>query len=518
MDRLGFKVAVVLGAVATLVASAMLWMLAAGPTAPSEATFEGIVPRPAEVEADRGTFTLTPDTTVAVNDASPEVLEIGQYLSEALAPATGWRLAVVQQRMASGPHVTLQTLDVPDEGLGSEGYTLAVTRDGVVVKANEPAGLFYGVQTLLQALPPSIKQSTVQPGPWVLPCGTVRDIPRFEWRGLMLEPGRPFVDVEAILGYIDIIAQYKMNRLHLHLSDDQGWWMAIDTWPQLTAPRPDGEEHHYLTKDDYERIVEYAASRYIIVVPEITMPGHMGAAIAAYPELSCPGQGNDLNTGQCPGDEESRWFVEDVIAEIAAITPGPYFHLGGDEAFWTPPDAFAEFWTFAAEQVRDHDMLVVGWEEAVAAELPEGAILQHWNVTEGFAPQAAAAGIPLIMSPANRAYLDMKHDVGDSLGIDWAGETSTKDAYDWDPATEVAGVGEDDLVGVEAVMWTALVRTENELESLMFPRIIAMAEVGWSLQSRRTWSDFQGRLAAQEVRLQAQDVDFHRSPEVPWGG
>ncbi len=483
-----------------------------------------VIPRPAEVTLSGGTFTLTERTQILVEPATSELVAIAQYLADHLRLATGYPFPVQAGTGAPPEGGILLTLSGSDPSLGEEGYELTITPIGVTLSAPHPAGLFWGVQTIRQMLPPSIESSTPQGGPWTLPTGVIRDWPRFAWRGMMLDVSRHFFGPEVIQRLIDLLACYKMNRLHLHLSDDQGWRMMIHSWPDLAriggSTQVGGGPGGYYTQEEYADIVAYARSRYITVVPEIDMPGHTNAALASYAELNCDGVARPLYTGTevgfsslCLDKEITYRFVDDVVREIAALTPGPYFHIGGDEAMATPAPDYVAFIERVQDIVQSHGKQMVGWEEIGQATLLPTSIAQLWH--SAVAREAVRQGVKVIMSPANRAYLDMKYTPETSLGLHWAGYVEVKDAYDWDPATLVEGIGEKDILGVEAPLWTETIQTVADIEWMVFPRLIGIAEIGWS-PAGRDWEEYRFRLGRHGWRLAAWGVNFYRSSQVPW--
>ena len=348
----------------------------------------------------------------------------------------------------------------------------------------------------------------------------------------MLDLARHFFTPDEIKRYIDTIAQFKINHLHLHLTDDQGWRLEIPGWPKLTEVSGGaGTGIHglgpgFLTMTQYADIVAYGKSRFVTIVPEIDMPGHVNAAQVAYPELTRDGRPvpvrTDLAVGHsslCATKEETYAFVEDVIRAVAGLTSGPYLHIGGDEAFSTPPGDYRTFMNRVLPMVGKYGKRAIGWHEMAAADLPPTAIAQYWRFEqsdEGVA-RAAAAGHQVIMSPADRSYLDMKYDDATPLGLDWAGTIGVHRAYDWDPADRLAGVGEESLLGVEAPLWSETLRSLADVEFMAFPRVIAIAEIGWTPRAARDWESFKGRLGRFGPRLAAQNVNFYRSPEINWG-
>jgi hexosaminidase len=341
----------------------------------------------------------------------------------------------------------------------------------------------------------------------------------------MLDVARHFFSVPDVERFVDLMAYYKLNRLHLHLTDDQGWRIAIKSRPRLAShggsTAVGGGAGGYYSQRDYSALVAYAASRYVTVVPEIDLPGHANAALASYPELTCDGEAPPLYTGievgfssLCIGKQTTYSFVRDVIGELARLTPGPYIHVGGDEAAATKPADYAAFVRRLQEIVAAHGKQMVGWEEIAQADPAPPVIVQHW---QGDAVERAVQrGAKVVMSPATRAYMDMKYDSATRLGLDWAGYTSVQQAYSWDPSTEVAGVSEADVVGVEAPLWSETLGTMADVEFMAFPRLLGYAEIGWSPAGGRSWGEYRKRLASHGPRLAALGVRFYRSPEVPW--
>ena len=488
-----------------------------------------LIPQPHSIEPAPGAFALTADTSITVSPATPAVTAVAEYLAARLRPATGFALPIQPAEAAAGPALAL-ALDPAGDVLGAEGYALTVAPDGARLSAHAPAGLFYGVQTLRQLLPPAIENATPLPGqgplpgPWSLPAGRIRDVPRFAWRGLMLDVARHFFPVADVRRVIDLAAAYKINRLHLHLSDDQGWRIDIASWPELARvggqTAVGGGPGGYYTQADYAALVAYAAARHITIVPEIDLPGHTNAALAAYPQLNADGRPRPPYTGIEVGfsslaiDNELTYrFIDDVIGELAALTPGDYLHIGGDEALATAKEDYIRFIERVAAIVRAHGKRMVGWEEIGQARLEPSAIAQHW--ASGHATAAAAQGASVILSPAPRVYLDMKYDAATPLGLAWAGHISVRAAYDWEPATQLAGVAEAQLLGVEAALWSETLTTLADIEFMLFPRLPGVAEVGWSAAGR-DWETYRARLAAHGPRLGAMGVNFYRAAEIDW--
>jgi len=350
----------------------------------------------------------------------------------------------------------------------------------------------------------------------VIPKGAER--PRYEWRGVMLDVARHFFSVADVERFVDLIARYGLNRLHLHLTDDQGWRIEIRSWPRLAevggAGAVGGGPGGRYTQDQYAELVAFCAERGVVVVPEIDLPGHVNAALVAYPELApagytpAPYTGTDVGFSSLDVTSEPTYgFVDDVVREVAALTPGPYFHIGGDEAAATAPADYVRFVERAAEIVLRHGKRLVGWEEIAHAKLPPGTIVQHWKDAE-LAARAVDQGAELVMSPARRTYLDMKYDATTELGTVWAGYVGVRDAYEWDPG--------DDVLGVEAALWSETLASIADVEYMAFPRLLATAEVASVSAEERDWEDFRARLAEHGPQLEALGVNFFRAPEVHW--
>jgi hexosaminidase len=418
-------------------------------------------------------------------------------------------------------------LQKPHE-LGPEGYSLVIDSSEIRLGAEAAAGLCRGVQTLRQLFRLSVRAGPVEP--LALPQLRIDDGPRFTWRGAMLDVARHFMPVDAVKRYIDLIALYKMNVLHLHLSDDQGWRVYIDSWPRLAehggSLQVGSSGGGYYTKADLAEIVRHAAANHMTVVPEIDTPGHTNAALSSYGELTCSGEAPSLYTGTkvgfsslCIDSDVTYRFLDDVVGEICDLVPGNYFHIGGDEALMTTRDEYAEFIKRACSIVRAHRRTPVGWHEVARADTGS-AIAQYWgNDTRPDARHLARRGVQkgmkLVMSPSDRAYLDMKYDASTPLGLDWAGFVDVHDSYSWDPATLIDGLDETDVLGVESALWTETIPDVRAAEFMTFPRLAAIAEIGWS-EKRRSWDEFRTRLAFHGPVWEAMQVNFHRSPQIQW--
>ena len=485
----------------------------------------GLIPKPVSVQTlDDAPFELTERSAIGVSGGR-QATQVGESLARLLRPSTGFALPVGR----AGDIRLEQTGSLTE--LGAEGYRLEAGSDGVTIRALTAEGLFRGVTTLRQLLPARIEHATTQLGSWTVDAIRIADRPRFGYRGTMLDVSRHFFSVDEVKRYIDLAALYKLNRLHLHLSDDQGWRIAIDSWPRLAtyggSTGVGGGGGGYYTKEQYTEIVRYAAEHFLTVVPEIDTPSHTNAALASCAELNCDGTAPPLYTGTevgfsslCIPKPVTYKFLDDVFGELADLTPGDTMHLGGDEAHVTPHEQYLEFVPKAARIVNDHGKRAMGWQEIAEAELPPGSTVQYWGTGDersaDLARAAVAQDASVVMSPANRAYLDMKYDEDTPYGQSWAGLVPVEQSYSWDPATQVTGVPESAIAGVEAALWSETLDEIAKAEFMAYPRLPGIAEIGWSPATGRSWSEYRHRLGHQAPRWNVLDVNFHRSPEVPW--
>jgi len=317
-----------------------------------------------------------------------------------------------------------------------------------------------------------------------------------------------------------------MNALHLHLSDDQGWRIEIKSWPNLAlhggSTQVGGGEGGYYTQEQYSDIIKYAQERWVTIVPEIDMPGHTNAALASYAVLNCDGKARDLYTGTnvgfstlCAKKEITYKFIDDVVREIAALTPGPYFHIGGDESHATKHDDYVIFVEKVQDIVKSHGKIVVGWDEIATTKLSEGSVAQYWDRANN-ALLAVGQGAKVLFSPAQKAYLDMQYDSTTKLGLHWAAYIEVDSAYTWDPPALVPGIRKDLILGVEAPLWSETITNMDEIEYMVFPRLPGIAEIGWTSAQKRDWNEYRERLARHGERFNAMGIDYYPSKLVPW--
>ena len=497
------------------------------PDVPVTQRMQNIVPAPVSVEGGEGEpFKIAPGATIYVTPADEGALRVARYLADliSIAPEPASR---VEAATGTIPDGSIQlSLAAPDTPEAPESYELTITPRGVTLEAPSAAGLFYGVQTIRQLLPAAIEHEAVRPLPLTLPVGRVADSPRFAWRGAMLDVARHFFGVDDVKRYIDLLAMLKMNRLHLHLADDQGWRIEIKSWPNLALhggkSEVGGGPGGYYTQQQYADLVAYANERFVTIVPEIDMPGHTNAALSSYPELNCDGVApppyTEIEVGfsaLCIEKEITYKFIDDVVREIGALTPGAYFHIGGDEVKKLTDEQYRGFIDRVQRIVQSHGKEAIGWDEIAPAPLLPTTIVQHWRPKSSLR-EVVEKKARVIMSPAHKAYVDMKYDTATPIGLNWAAFIEVRDAYDWDPSSLADDVPDSSILGVEAPLWSETAATMRDVEFLAFPRIAAIAEIGWSPEDHRDWEEFRERLGAQASRWAALGINFYRSPQVEW--
>ena len=520
--------------------------------AQSQSAIPALIPSPQTLESRSGRFQITAQTRLNI-----------------LTPVTSVRRMVQRNlpglRLTDQPRptraITVRLASVP--GVGPEGYDLTVSPTGILLTAPREAGLFYGLQTLRQLLPVDAyvvaANSTKRTVTGTVPALHIRDQPRFGWRGLMLDVSRHFFDKAFVMRYIDQMAQYKFNVFHWHLTDDQGWRIEIKSLPRLTQvgayrvprtgawrdianPLP-GENATYggfYTQDDIREVVQYAAERSIMVVPEIDMPGHMMAAIAAYPGLTCddkpqpvPPNGKfygreDDNLNPC--EDSTFIFVDKVLTEVAALFPGPYIHIGGDETykgFWENcpscrpvmvannlknVNELQSYFVRRVEKiVASKGKKLIGWDEILQGGLAPNATVMSWRGMKG-GIEAARQGHPVIMSPENLSYID-RYQGDPSLEPSTFGMVRLRDAYSFEPVPD--SVRADLVLGGQGNLWTESIPTPRHAEYMTWPRAFALAEVFWSPKQQRDWTNFVSRVESHFVRYDALGINAARSMYDP---
>ncbi len=510
-----------------------------------------LIPKPMEITTLDGKFKFNPATQIAVERGAEEA---AIYPGELLSTATGVGFKTVETiNMDPRANSILLTTARADESLGSEGYELSVTPHAITIRALDARGLFYGVQTLRQLLPPEIENATERARNCEVPAVNIKDKPRFRWRGLMLDVGRHFFPISLVKRYIDLLALHKMNVFHWHLTEDQGWRIEIKKYPRLTEigsrrkASPllsdrntlDGTPYGgFYTQEQAREVVEYAARRFVNVVPEIEMPGHSMAALASYPELGCTGGPYEVRTFwgieehvYCAGNEKTFEFLEDVLGEIMGLFPSPYIHIGGDEcpkAMWQKCEKCQR--RIAKEKLKDEDELqsyfirgiaaflrangrrMIGWDEILEGGLAPGATVMSWRGMEG-GIEAASQGHDAIMCPLNYTYLDYyQSEDRESEPPAIGGLTPLETVYEFDPAPPgLSGDVSKHILGAQGQLWTEFIADERHLDYMAFPRASALAEVLWTKRELCNFDDFKNRLKQFLRRLERWDVNY-RNP------
>jgi hexosaminidase len=528
-----------------------------------------IIPEPVKLVKQAGHFILPQNITIQVGK-SPELKQTVAFLQQRLTVPTGYFVSVVNPPMANAT-IKLIINDIEDSTLGSEGYHLNVGLKQIVIRANKPAGVFYGVQTLIQLLPKEIEsKDEVQGAKWMAPCVEITDYPRLGWRGLMFDVARHFFTKEEVKQYIDAMVRYKYNILHLHLSDDEGWRIEIKGLPKLTEigawnvkrvgtfgdfipPKPDEPRNYggFYTQEDIKELVAYAKERFVDIMPEIDVPGHSLAAIASYPELSCTPEAVNykVRSGEkimdwsrgapplglvdntlCPANEKVYVFLDTVFSQIAQLFPFPYIHVGGDEVarnFWEKNDQIKElmkreglktipqvqaYFTKRVEQiVTAKGKKFMAWDEVLEGGVSQNAAVMSWRDMK-YGKEAALAGHEVVMSPTQYAYIDyMQADAITEPKV-YASLRLSK-SYEFDPIP--AGVDPKFIKGGQANLWTEQIYNIRQAEYMTWPRGFAIAESVWSPKEKKNWTNFFARTEQHFKRLDIAETKYAPSVYDP---
>lgn len=511
-----------------------------------------IIPVPLKMEPQDGRFALKNNTTFYANNA--DFQKVGEFFMEKIKRSTGYKMKWVEQEDQSN----IRLLVDENLSLNDEGYLLEVTPENVIIKAKTPQGIFYGMQSFMQLLPAEIESLTKQTAQWEAPAIRIEDEPRFGYRGFHQDPCRHFIPIEEVKKHIELISLFKINRFHWHLTDDQGWRIEIKKYPLLTekgAVRVEGEgfEHGgYYTQEEIKEVVEYAAERFITVIPEIELPGHALAAISGYPELSCTGESRTprIQWGVedvvfCAGKEDVFAFLEDVIKEVAELFPSDYIHIGGDECpktSWkvcplcqkrikdeklfaekehTAEERLQSYFVERMEQVvNKYGKKIIGWNEILEGGLAPSATVMSWQGEKG-GIIAANMGHDVIMTPQGEG-LYINHYQGDYKiePVAFGGYSTPGKIYEYDPIPEVlVGTGkEHHILGVQCNSWSEYMYSMDIVDNHVYPQVIALAEIAWSAKENKNFEDFNRRLNNAYVRLDAYDINYHiPQPEQPNG-
>lgn len=508
-----------------------------------------IIPQPVFVQANNGFFKIDKNTVFVVPVGADEVSLALKYLNDKLNNAAGFALA----SSSTISEKNTISVELSPDVTNSEGYELKVTKQGITIKAQNANGVFYAVQSIRQLLPVAIENQQVTANTeWKVPCCEIKDAPRYGYRGLHLDVCRHFFDIAFVKKYIDLMALHKFNRFHWHLTDDQGWRIEIKKYPKLTEisafrketligsyedkpERFDGTVYGgFYTQDQIREVVEYAKERFVTVIPEIEMPGHSLAALAAYPELASTKGTFNVGTRWgvyddvfCP-KEETFTFLENVLDETMALFPSEYIHIGGDECpktRWKESDFCQglmkkeglkdemELQSYIIRRiekfVNSRGKKIIGWDEILEGGLSDNATVMSWRGTEG-GIAAAKQGHDAIMTPSPYCYFDhyqSKNRKNEPLAI--GGFTDVQKVYSYDPTPkELSEEEAKHILGAQANLWTEYITTAKQLEYMAYPRAIALSEAVWSPMKEKNWTGFQSRLNLEAARLKALDVNY----------
>jgi len=481
-------------------------------------TLDSLVPQPVSVEPQPGSFTFTDETAIVAGKGCGKTpFQLARYLRPAVLPH-GVVMAANVSELRKDQSAIVLSLAPSLEDLGSEGYLLEVTPKRITLRAPTEAGLFYAVQTLRQLFPLQIYSPTaVENVVWTVPCCTIKDYPRFHWRGLMLDSGHDFQTLPFVYHFIDAMAAHKFNVLHWHLTDLGTWSIEIKKYPNLVNPatRGKGVKPGYYTQDDIRKVVAYAAQRHITIVPEIEMPGHSVAALKAYPELNCPLHGGAI-WQYCAGNDKSFEFLEDVLSEVLDLFPSQYIHIGGDEC---PKDRWHRCplcqARMKAENLTNENELqsyfikriekflnakgrrLIGWDEILEGGLAPNAAVMSWRGMGG-GITAAKSGHDVVMAPTSHLYFDYPYST-----------TGLEKVYSFEPIPkELTAEQGKHVLGAQAQMWSDSHPSDATMDALVYPRACAVAEVVWSPAAVRNYPAFVARLSAHQARLAALGVHY----------
>ncbi|MBZ5856466.1 beta-N-acetylhexosaminidase [Flavihumibacter profundi] len=525
-----------------------------------------LIPVPVKMQPGAGNYIFPQQMKISIPANNNSVAFVANHIAAKLKTAAGISAEIASQPSAD---IVLSLNKKEDKTLGKEGYQLVVNQNGIQIKANAAAGIFYGAQSLYQLLPAEIESREMVPGiKWSVPFVTISDQPRFGWRGLMLDVARHFFTKQQVKDFIDNMVRYKYNMLHLHLTDDQGWRLEIKSLPRLTEvgafraertgrwgefkPQEPGEPSNYggfYTQDDIRELITYASERFVTIVPEIDIPGHSLALVAAYPELSCtpgtyqvsvgnrfmiwPGNGTfygTIDNNLCPANEQVYTILDKIFTEVAALFPYEYIHMGGDETykgFWEKSDAVAAlmkkeklqnmhevqsyFVKRVSKIIASKGKKMIGWDEILEGGVAPGSAVMSWRGEKG-GIEAAALKHPVVMTPSTYVYVDLYQ--GDPLA-----EPPTysmlrlSKTYNFNPVPP--GVDSSYILGGQANLWSERLHTVRHAEYMLWPRGWAVAESVWSPVSKKNWADFIVRAEAHFKRYDIAGINYSRSMYDP---
>ena len=523
-----------------------------------------IIPEPVSLELADGAFSINQNTAVEITSASLKPL--AEYLVKKINGPTGYSIKVNQVNAFTNGNIQLNLDDIPSRN--KEGYELSVSPDKVVVSADSAAGIFYGLQTLIQLLPKEIESRVkVENTVWKIPAVSVRDEPRFGWRGAMLDVSRHFFSKQEVKDFIDNMVKYKFNVLHLHLTDDQGWRLEIKSLPKLTevgawraerlgkwgnTPKPSPDEPKtyggFYTQDDMRELIKYAQDRFVSILPEVDVPGHSLATVASYPELTCTPGTYYVSVGDkimnwhskgfsalidntlCPANEKVYTFLDKVFTEMAELFPFEYIHMGGDECakdFWINNPAIKalmqkenlkdmhavqSYFVKRVEKIlKSKGKKLIGWDEILDGGLPADATVMSWRGMRG-GIKAAQLGHKVVMSPHNHGYYDLYQ--GDPIAEPPTyGMVRLRDSYKFDPVPE--GVDAKFILGGQGNLWTEQIQNMRHAQYMLYPRTLAVAESVWSPKEKKNWNNFVSKVEQEFLRMDQANIKYSRTMYEP---
>ena len=480
------------------------------------------IPLPSSITTSDIVLPLNQIQSISILGEDEQLTSMAQNFKSFWKAHTQYELLISNDQTDEDHAITLKIDE--DFNPHNEAYELEVAADKISVLAKTAEGIFRGLKTLEQMV--YLCKLEGKTNFLSLPGGKIIDQPGYEYRGAMLDVARHFFSISDVKRYIDLLSIYKINFLHFHLSDDQGWRIEIKSWPKLTQiggkTEVGGGEGGFYTQEDFKDIIKYAEDRFITIIPEIDLPGHTNAALASYAELNCSGKATAIYTGievgfstLCVDKEVTYLFVEDVIREISEISPGPFFHIGGDESHVTSQAEFNRFMDRTLAIVKKYNKIPMGWYELITADISEETLLQYWAKTEDFS-KVISKKSKLLISASSYSYLDMKYNSNTPLGLNWAGYLSVKKAYEWDPRSLVPDLDSEQIIGLEAPLWSETLENFDDIAFMAFPRILGHAEIGWTDVSLRKWVDFSKRLSLHGRLLRDLGVKYYPATEIDW--
>ena len=492
------------------------------------------IPYPNKIESYKGALEIS--SILLITDKSR--LEVANIIKKEWEELTKSDIRIIDGTSNKG-NLSLE-IDEKFKSENNEGYLLDINRKTILIKSSNGEGIYRGWQTLKQLI--ELRKSKKHSN--FIPTGKILDYPEFSFRATMLDVSRHFFSVEQLKRFIDLVSDYKINYLHLGLTNDQGWRIEIKSRPKLTLiggkTQVGGGKGGYYTQEDYKDIVKYAKNKFITIIPEINIPGHTNAALSSYARLNCDGKLKKAYTGINVGfstlcnTNYTFKFIDDVVKEVSAITPGEYFHIGGDESRVTKTKDYLDFISKTSQIVNKYGKKVIGWDDIGIAKITPNTVLQLWNITQkdkvvtnidelkyqdkGIKNviNGLKNGGDILISPASKMYLDIKYDSLTKLGLNWPGYINLKTAYDWKIEEEFPQIPKNKIIGIEAPLWSETISTSNDIDYLTFPRLPAYSEIGWTNPNKRKWDDFIIRIASHRFLWEERKINYYPSPLVDW--